>query len=68
MMNHMIVDVTSVIRPGEAEVLATLIGVDGEEKITAELLANWAQTIPYEIVTRLGAHLNRVVKRSISRK
>lgn len=65
MMNHLIVDVTSVIRPGESEVLATLIGVDGEEKITPELLASWAQTIPYEIVTRLGAHLQRVVRNSI---
>ena len=61
MMNHMIVDVTSVVRPGESEVMATLLGVQGEEKITAELMAGWAQTIPYEIVTRLGSHLSRVI-------
>jgi len=29
--------------------------------VPAESLAGWAQTIHYELVTRLGAHLKRVV-------
>ena len=63
MMNHMIVDVTSVVQEGESQVVATLLGAEGEEKISAELLASWAQTIHYEMVTRLGSHLKRVVVR-----
>ena len=60
MMNHIVVDVTRV--PGEAEpVTATLLGADGSEQVSAELLAEWAQTINYEIVARLGAHLRRTV-------
>ena len=39
----------------------TLIGEDQDERITAEDIAGWAGTIPYEIVTRLNAHLPRVV-------
>ncbi|HNX68241.1 MAG TPA: alanine racemase [Candidatus Omnitrophota bacterium] len=39
----------------------TLIGSDGDERITAEELADWAGTIPYEIVTRLSSHLPRLV-------
>ncbi|MFY1826811.1 alanine racemase [Myxococcus fulvus] len=60
MMNHLIVDVTRAT-PDERPVTATLMGRDGEESITAEALAGWAQTIHYEVVTRLGAHLRRVV-------
>jgi len=39
----------------------TLLGEDQNERITAEDLAGWAGTIPYEIVTRLNSHLPRVV-------
>jgi alanine racemase len=39
----------------------TLIGEDGNERITAEDIAGWAGTIPYEIVTRLNSHLPRMV-------
>lgn len=60
MMNHLIVDVTEAA-PDEAEITATLLGADGEERLSAELLAGWAQTINYELVTRLGAHLRRIV-------
>lgn len=41
--------------------VVTLIGEDGAERVTAEDLADWAGTIPYEIVTRLSAHLPRIV-------
>ena len=37
----------------------TLLGEDGGERITAEELASWAGTIPYEIVTRLLPRLPR---------
>lgn len=60
MMNHLIVDVTGAT-PDERPVLATLIGRDGEETIALESLAGWAQTIHYEIATRLGPHLKRLV-------
>jgi alanine racemase len=60
MMNHLIVDVTRATSD-ERPVTATLLGRDGEESVSAESLAGWAQTIHYEIVTRLGAHLRRVV-------
>jgi len=60
MMNHLIVDVTRATAD-ERPVTATLLGRDGEESVSAESLAGWAQTIHYEVVTRLGAHLRRVV-------
>jgi alanine racemase len=61
MMNHVIVDVTHAVSD-EAPVVATLLGKDGDEQVTAEALAGWAQTIPYELVTRLGAHLARRIE------
>nr|WP_254624982.1 alanine racemase [Myxococcus sp. CA051A] len=60
MMNHLIVDVTRATHD-ERPVTATLMGREGDESISAESLANWAQTLHYEIVARLGAHLRRVV-------
>ena len=39
----------------------TLIGEDQGEHITTEDMAEWAGTIPYEIVTRLNTHLPRIV-------
>ena len=60
MMNHVVIDVTRAARD-EGPVTATLLGRDGEEQVSADQLAVWAQTINYEIVTRIGAHLRRVV-------
>jgi len=37
-----------------------LIGEAGENRITAEDLAEWAGTIPYEILTNIGARVPRV--------
>ena len=37
----------------------TLLGEDGNESITAAEMAQWAGTIPYEIVTRLTSRLQR---------
>jgi alanine racemase len=60
MMNHLIVDVTHAGAP-EGPVTATLLGRDGAEAVSAELLADWSQTIHYEVLTRLGPHLERRV-------
>jgi alanine racemase len=63
MMNHLIIDVTHASST-EEPILATLLGHDGDEQVTAEMLAAWSQTIHYEVVTRLGAHLSRRVMES----
>ena len=60
MMNHLIVDVTHA-PAGEGPLTATLVGRDGPELLAAETLAGWAQTIHYELLTRLGPHLERRV-------
>lgn len=60
MMNHLIVDVTHAVTD-ERPLVATLLGRDGEEAISAETLAGWAQTIHYETVTKLGPHLRREI-------
>jgi len=60
MMNHVVIDVTRAART-DGPVTATLLGRDGDEQVSADQLAVWAQTINYEIVTRIGAHLRRVV-------
>jgi len=39
----------------------TLIGEEGNDRITAEDIAEWAGTIPYEIVTRLNARIPRII-------
>lgn len=39
---------------------ATLIGVDGSERITCDDLAAWAGTIPYEVLTNINARVPRV--------
>ena len=60
MMNHVVIDVTRAA-PTEESVTATLLGRDGEEQLSADQLATWAQTINYEIVTRIGPHLRRIL-------
>lgn len=60
MMNLIVADVTGVAELGDAPV-ATLLGRDGDEWVRAEDLAGWADTIAYEILTRIGAHLRREV-------
>ena len=60
MMNHVVIDVTRAART-DGPVTATLLGRDRDEQVSADQLAVWAQTINYEIVTRIGAHLRRVV-------
>jgi alanine racemase len=38
----------------------TLIGESGSEAITAQDLADWAGTIPYEILTNINTRVPRV--------
>ena len=57
-MDQIVVDVTEVpdVAVGNT---ATLIGVDGNDRITAEELAQLAGTIPYDILTGIGARVKR---------
>lgn len=59
-MNMMMVDVTHLdnIVIGAP---VTLIGSQGSEKISAETLAGWAETIQYELLSRLHADIPRVI-------
>ncbi|MFZ5801561.1 MAG: alanine racemase [Candidatus Omnitrophota bacterium] len=59
-MDYLAVDFGALLP--EAGDTVTLIGEDGPEAITAEDLAVWAGTIPYEIVTRLSPFLPRLVR------
>ena len=58
-MDQTVVEVTHVpgVSPGD---VATLIGSDGDESISAEELAERAGTIPYEILTGIGRRVERV--------
>lgn len=58
-MNITMVDVTDIPGVREGDV-ATLIGEDGEERITAEELAEHAGTINYEILAGISPPLPRV--------
>jgi len=60
MMNHIVIDITNVSTNNDP-VVATLLGTDGRETVSADQLATWSDTINYEIVTRIGPHLKRVV-------
>jgi len=59
-MNMFAIDLTEVgeVHPG-AEVV--LIGEQDGERITAEVLAGWTDTINYEVVARISALLPRSV-------
>ena len=57
-MDIVMADVTDIAGAAEGDV-ATLIGRDGEERVTAEELAELAGTINYEILARLSPALGR---------
>nr|WP_304970614.1 alanine racemase [uncultured Acetatifactor sp.] len=59
-MDQSIVDVSGIphIQPGDT---AVIIGVSGEEEITAGQIAEQCGTISNEILSRLGARLDRVL-------
>ncbi|HVP06594.1 MAG TPA: alanine racemase [Candidatus Acidoferrum sp.] len=57
-MNLTMVDITDI--PGvKLEDEVTLLGRDGREELTAEQLAQWAETINYEILSRLSPLIPR---------
>ena len=60
-MNLSMVDVTNIkgVKTGDKVIL---IGKSKDQEITADDLAHWAQTINYEIVTRINPLLPRIVK------
>ena len=59
-MNHVMVDVTDIGSVAEGDV-ATLIGRDGGERVSAEELGELTGTINYEILARLSPLLPRVI-------
>jgi alanine racemase len=59
-MDIVLVDVTDVPDVAEGDV-ATLIGRDGEERVTAEELAELAGTINYEVLARLSPDVPRLL-------
>jgi alanine racemase len=58
-MDQIVVEVSHVPNVAVGDT-ATLIGTDGRETITAEELAQRAQTIPYDILTGIGRRCERV--------
>ncbi len=58
-MNVTLIDITAA-REARSGSRVTLIGRDGSAVVTADDWAHWADTINYEIVTRLPAHIPRV--------
>lgn len=58
-MDSLTLDVTEVaeVACGDA---VTLIGADGAERITAEEVAAWSETISYEVLTAIGRRVERV--------
>jgi alanine racemase len=58
-MNVSMIDITHIPEAAlEDEVV--LLGRQGEENVSAEDLAGWCGTIPYEIVSRIAEHLPRI--------
>ena len=60
-MDQIIVDVSSVKSP-KLGMPVTILGEQGKENISADELADYANTINYEIVCSLGNRLPRVYK------
>jgi alanine racemase len=58
-MNMTMVEVTDIpdVQFGDE---AILLGASGREQITAEQIASWANTINYEVITRIAGHIPRV--------
>lgn len=59
-MNMFMVDVTH-IPSAQVGAIATLLGTDGDERISAEQLASWMGTINYEVVSRIHPSQPRLV-------
>jgi alanine racemase len=59
-MNMFMVDVTDVPSAAPGKV-ATLLGADGDERVSADQLAAWMGTINYEVVSRIHAGQRRLL-------
>ena len=57
-MDQLLIDVSSV-PDARLEDAVTLMGQNGAERISAEAIAEWAGTIPYEILTAIGKRVPR---------
>jgi len=57
-MDAITVDVTGVegVEVGDA---VTIIGAEGDDRITAEEVAEWSGTISYEVLTAIGPRVKR---------
>ncbi|MEL6221345.1 MAG: alanine racemase [Cyanobacteria bacterium J06627_8] len=64
-MNMMMVDVTH-IPDAQVGSIATLLGDDGDERVSAEQLASWMGTINYEVVSRIHPSQERIVVAEIN--
>ena len=63
-MNLFMVDLTDV-GPVELEDEVVVLGAQGDDRVSAESLAEWTGTINYEIVARLSRGIPRqIVRRS----
>jgi alanine racemase len=60
-MDAITIDVSGIdgVQIGDA---VTLIGDDGDERITAEQVAEWSDTISYEVLTAIGPRVRRRYK------
>jgi alanine racemase len=60
-MDHSMVDVTDIegVKIGDEVVI---IGTQGAQEITAQEIADWTDTIHYEIVTCVGQRVERIYK------
>lgn len=59
-MNMMMIDISAVQNPSNADII-TLIGSDGDELLDASTLANWSETIHYDLLTRLNPEIPRTI-------
>lgn len=60
-MDYIMVDVTGI--PGvEVDDEVTLVGRDGDERVTVHDLARWCGTIPYEILCGIGRRVARTYR------
>jgi alanine racemase len=57
-MDAITLDVTDIPEAKLGDV-ATLIGADGDERITAEEVGEWSSTISYEVLTSIGPRVER---------
>ncbi len=62
-MDHAMVDLTDVNGAAEGD-QAVIIGRQGPEQITADEVARWSRTIPYEVVCRIGRRVPRIYRDS----